>query len=294
MNNAITLGPYAKMILQVLLIFIMLSVALDIDRDEWKNLKQKWWPFLFGLFLRIFLLPLVIFAGSTLLNLSATLQLGLILVACCPGGNLSNFMVSKARGDLILSILLSLGSSCLALITTPFFFEFWSKVSPSTATYFSQISIDPVEMMKTISFSLLMPLGLGLWISLKHPAFAKVLKKKTSWVAPSILLLFIVFGVAKNRELVFSHFFSVLLPVAILNCVSLLIFYFLPRWLRFSKSISRAMSLEVSVENTSLALIIALEYFPQYIEVTMVAALWGLWQIISGSLLAIYWQKKGI
>ena len=291
-NPSVELGPYASIILQLMLTFIMLSVSLELKKDDWNSLKHKWKAFLTGMSARILVLPAIIFCFCSLAPISAELKLGFLLVAACPGGSISNFLVSLSRGDIILSILLSLGSTFLAPLSTPLNFEFWALLADDTRNLFSQISIDPQSLLKTIFFSLLIPLSIGAYLGLKHPEKADKLKKKTNFLGPSILLLFLIFAVTKNYQLLAHHFFDAFIPVVILNTLCLLFFYFYAKIFQLPPPACRAISLEVSVENTALALLIALEFFPNHIEVTMVAVLWGLWQIFSGWILAHYWSKN--
>jgi BASS family bile acid:Na+ symporter len=104
-------------------------------------------------------------------------------------------------------------------------------------------------------------------------------------------LLFVIFAVAKNYQLIVSHFIDAFVPVVIINLVCLVFFYLYGKMWKLKEQACRAISIEVSIENNALAMLVALQFFPNQIEVLMVSVLWGLWQLASGWPLATYWSK---
>jgi BASS family bile acid:Na+ symporter len=275
-----------------LLIIIMFVVALDINWSDWKDLRSKVWSYSFGLVAQIMLLPAMTFALCQLFDLRPEIKLALILVASCPGGNLSNYVTSVAKGDLILSILLSFTSSIIAPLSTPFNFQFWANQSTDTAALFKMITVDPWELFLSIALTLLLPLAVGSIISWRDPRFAERLKNKISWIGPAIMIIFFIAGVAMNFKAVQEKFMGAFIPVVLINGAALIVFYVLPRLFRINKAASKTISIEVAIQNSGLGLMIILQFFPDQTDMALIAAIWGLWHLVSGLTAAHIWKRQ--
>ena len=117
--------PSSLIFLNIALSFVMFGVALDIKFENFEEIIRKPKSALVGIISQTFLLPAFTFLLVLLLNPTPTIALGMILVAACPGGNISNFISSMARGNVALAISLTAISTSMAVFFTPFNFAFW-------------------------------------------------------------------------------------------------------------------------------------------------------------------------
>ena len=112
-------APGSLVALSVVLGLIMFGIALDTSIDDFRAVAKAPKPMIVALIAQIVLLPAITFGLTLLLNVQGSIALGMIVVAACPGGNVSNFMTWSARGDPAYSVSLTAGSSVVAAIWTP-------------------------------------------------------------------------------------------------------------------------------------------------------------------------------
>ena len=121
-------SPTGLMILNIVIAFVMFGVALDIKWQNFKDVVLKPKSAITGIFSQFVLLPVVTFLFIILLNPTPTVALGMILIAACPGGNISNFMSAMAKGNVALSVSLTAVATLGATFMTPLNFALWGKL----------------------------------------------------------------------------------------------------------------------------------------------------------------------
>lgn len=294
MQKTIELGPFVQIIIHFMLIMIMLVVALEVNWIELKNIRYKIKPYLWGIIAKLLVAPATTFFFAQFMGYSPEVKIALLLLAATPVGNISNYLTHMAKGDVILSVSLSFSSTLMAPLFTPLIFAFWVHQSLDTAQLFKQVSIDTVSLLISITITLIIPMLVGGFLSWNSPLLAQKIKKKVGWIGPTILLVFFIFGVITNFKLVQLHFWEAFVPVMLLNAILMMIFFFTTFWLFRHKSYAKAITMEMGIHNAALTLLIALQFFPQIIAVSMVASLWGLWHLVTGIGLAKYWQRQQI
>ena len=137
-------------ILNISLGLIMFGVALELTVDDFRRVFQNPKSSLIGLISQFVLLPAATFVLIYILKPSPSLALGMLLVASCPGGNISNFMTIMAKGNGALSVSLTAVGSVLAIVMTPLNLEFWGWQYLPTRGILKEVSLDPVDMVKSI------------------------------------------------------------------------------------------------------------------------------------------------
>ena len=184
-------------IINIILSFIMFGVALGIKPSHFKELFKEPKTYLVGLFGHLFALPLMTFLLVVVLNdyITPTIAMGMFLVAACPGGNISNFMTSYARGNIELSIGLSASTTLLATLSTPFNFAFWGGlylkfISNKAGHLLQPLQIDNFQMFETVFILLGIPLVLGIFFAKYFPKITLKLKKPIQYI--SILFIVII------------------------------------------------------------------------------------------------------
>jgi len=293
-------------ILNILLAFIMFGVALDIRPKEFTPIFKKPKAIIGGLLAQMIFLPAVTF-GIVLLFykwLSPTVAMGMILVAACPGGNISNFICNFAKGKVELSVTLTAITAILAIITTPLNFAFWGDMyirylSKHAGHLLQPIVIDPWQMFQTVFILLGIPLILGMLSARFMPALSK---KVAPWFQRFSILLFmamIVLAFANNFDIFIHYIYFIFIIVLFHNASAFLTGYATGTAFGVTKKERRAISIEVGIQNSGLGLALLLnpKIFPPEMAIggmLLVTAWWGIWHIIAGLSLGTYWHRRPV
>ena len=287
----ITYNAGTQNILNIVLASMILGIALDIRWQDFKNILKMPKPVIAGLTAQFLVLPALTTVLTLLLNLPAGIELGMILVASCPGGAISNFVTHLSKGNTALSISMTAASSALAIFMMPLNFVFWAGVNPITADMLQTIHVNGSDLFVNLFMVLAIPLGLGLFIKSKSPNIAKklhVLLKNTSILA---LIVFIVGAVITNKTAFLSHFQLVFTVVLIHNAIALLIGFYVAKLSKSNVRDTKAITIEVGMQNSSLAIAIVFTQFNGEAGMALISAFWGTWHIVSGLIIALVFRR---
>ncbi|MGQ3030297.1 MAG: bile acid:sodium symporter family protein, partial [Ferrovibrionaceae bacterium] len=246
-----------------------------------------------GLVAQTLVLPAVTWAITMILQPQPSIALGMIVVAACPGGNLSNLMTHLARGNTALSISMTGVSSLLAVFTTPLNILFWASMNPATAALLRQVSLEPWSFLGQTIPLLALPMIAGMAVVRFRPGLADRLRRPFQILSFLFLIGFIVAATAANSRY-FLSFLWVILPLVVLhNAIAILIGWGAARLWRLDARDTRAMAIEVSMHNSGLGLALILNNFDALGGAALIAAGWGIWHVVSGWALAAWWTRKG-
>ena len=162
-------SPESLVALNFILAFVMFGVALDMKPADFKGITAAPRAVLIGMVAQFLLLPAAAWALTMVLRPQPSIALGMILVACCPGGNISNFLTHFARGNTALSVTMTAFSTVGALFFTPFNTALWGSLNPATDAILREIAIDPVEMFVAVAILLVVPALLGMGVAHRFP-----------------------------------------------------------------------------------------------------------------------------
>ena len=277
--------------LNLSLAFIMFGVALDIRLSDFGRIIKNPKAPAVGLVSEYLLLPLLTLALVALFKPAPSLALGMVLIATCPGGSVSNFMVHMSKGNSALSVMLTSITTLGAIIITPIAFAFWSSQVASTEALRSTISVDAADMFKTIVQLVLIPVSLGMLVNHRFPDFTRKIERAVSLLSILIFLGFVVFAIIGNYDNIKNYLYLVFLIVLVHNGLSLTMGYGFARLNRLSKRDSRAVSIETGIQNTGLGLILVFNFFDGLGGMAMILAWWGIWHLISGFALSLIWRR---
>jgi BASS family bile acid:Na+ symporter len=281
-------------LLNVVLGFVMFGIALDIRGDDFRRIARSPKGPLIGLTAQFVLLPAFTFLLTRVIQPRASVALGMLLVAACPGGNMSNFFTHHARGNAALSVSMTAVSTLLAIFMTPFNLAFWGARHPSTRAILEAVRLNPIELLLTVLVILGVPLALGMLVSARRPEWANRLRRPMKVFSLVAFGLFIVGALAAN----WSHFLHyvgfVAVAVALHNALGLGLGYASARLLRASAYDARAISIEVGIQNSALGLVLIFTYFHGLGGMAIVAAWWGVWHLVSGLALSSYWSRRPV
>ena len=137
-------------ILNIALAVIMFGVALSIKIDDFKLLIKKPKILLVGVFSQFFLLPALTFVAILIIKPHPSFALGMMMIAACPGGNISNFFSKMAKGNSALSVSLTAFATVICLLMTPLNLQFYSGLYEPTNEIIKTVQLDPIELFLSL------------------------------------------------------------------------------------------------------------------------------------------------
>lgn len=278
--------------MNITLAAIMFGVALEIKLENFKNLINYPKSAILGFGSQFLLLPALTFLLVIILNPPASIAMGMILIAACPGGNISNFISSLSKANVALSVSLTAIATLSATILTPLNFAIWGGLYVSyseKALHLNiPIEIDFWQMAQTVFILLGIPLILGMWFGNRFPEFTKKYLKHIK-IGSVVLYLSFIFGALwANRSFMGAILIPIGIIVLLLNAQTLFTGYIVGLIGRVPRADRRTLSIETGIQNSGLALILIFnpKLFDANGGMAVMAAWWGIWQMISGLLLA--------
>ena len=271
--------------------FLMFGVALDLGVKEFKYLLRKPKSMLVGLTSQLILLPLLTLLLIYLWQPPISIQLGMLIVAVCPGGNVSNYFVHRSLGNTALSISLTSIVTLTAVLFTPLSFLFFTKLlaSPQSGV---RISIDLLSMILLFCQLIVVPLLAGMLIKHYFPSFRDLIVKPARWFSILLLVGIIAFALHRNMSVVRDYWHLFFTLVLVHNTLALLAGYSFARINRLSLADTKAISIETGIQNSGLGLILIFNYFDGLGGMAVIAAWWGVWHLVSGLLISTVWARS--
>lgn len=289
--------------LNITIAFVMFGVALDIKLKQFKDVILKPKSVLTGIVCQFILLPAITFLLILILQPSPTVAFGMILVAACPGGNVSNFLTSLAKGNVALSVSLTAFSTLSATILTPANFALWGRLyvnlyqKSASAELLRPIYIDFWQMLETVFILLGIPIILGLLMSYKLPKLTQKIKKPIKQFSIIFFVVFVLILFISNFKIFINYIHLIFFIVLLHNGSALLTGFSAASAMKLPKIDRRAVTIETGIQNSGLALALMFnpKIFPPDMQLggmAIIAAWWGVWHIISGMILASLWGRK--
>ena len=280
------------LLLSAVIAVIMFGIALEMKVDDFRAVAKMPKAMAVGVAAQFICLPAITFGLTMLLDFRPSIALGMILVACCPPGNISNILVYRARGNVALSLSMTALSNFLAIFLMPINIALWGGLHPQASTILREVDVSAIELLLDIVLLIGVPLTLGLLISSRKPEFAKKVQPLVKRFSMIFLVLFILGALASNISVFIEYIALVALAVFIHDTLALLLGYGIAASFKVSEPNRRAITFEVGVRNAALGLGIALSIFEGLGGVAIVAAWWGVWDLIAGLILSSWWAKK--
>ena len=273
-------------LLNAILAIVMFSIAIDLTPADFRRLAKGPKPVLVGLTSQFIVLPALTFVLVLITQPQASVALGLILVAACPGGNISNFITHRAGGNAALSVSMTAFATVGAILLTPINIAFWGSLYPPSAEILRATEIDPVSIAITVMLMLVLPLILGIALNLRRPQITARIRTPLQWLSMGIFVAFIVLALAANWQN-FLTFAGLIAGLVILhNALALAAGFTTATVAGLSAYDRRAVTIETGIQNSGLGLVLIFGFFGGLGGMAVVAAFWGIWHAISGLALA--------
>jgi len=278
--------------MNITLAVIMFGVALEIKLQNFKDIVNYPKSFILGFGAQFILLPALTFLLVIILRPPASVAMGMLLIAACPGGNVSNFISSLSKANVALSVSLTAAATLAATLLTPLNYSiygtFFVKYSERALHLNIPIEIDFWQMVQTVFILLGLPLIIGMWVGNRFPVFTSRFVKPIRIGSIVLYLIFIFGALYANLE----HFSHSIVPIGILvlllNVQTLFSGYVVGTIAKISRADRRTISIETGIQNSGLALILIFnpKLFNGNGGMAFMAAWWGIWQLVSGLLIA--------
>lgn len=271
------LGKYIPYLLGI----IMLGMGLTMTTADFKLVLSRPKDVCYGVLLRYLIMPGVAWGVTKVLALDPSLAAGVLLVGCCPSGTASNVMTFIAKGDTALSITVSSINTLLSPLLTPLLFLMLGG---------AVIPVDTTALLWDIVKIVVVPILAGMLIRF----WANRWVSKLQPVIPALSVIAIVITVsavvALNAAKIAGVAAMALVAVVLHNLSGLMLGYWSSTLLGMSESKARAISYEIGMENSGLAVALALVHLDPIAAIP--GAIFSVWHNFSGSLLASYWVRK--
>lgn len=285
-------SPNTLHLLNAILGIVMFGVALDLRGEDFRRVLANPRPVLVGLAGHYLVFPAFTYLLVMVIKPPPSVALGMMLVASCPAGNISNFLVNLARGNTALSVSISSTSTVLSVVATPLVLNFWGSMYPPTRLLLRTVAVDPVDMFVTILVLLGLPLMAGMFVARRWPAFTERVRMPMKRLSIGIFVSFLVLALAANWQYFLRYVGGVVGAVFLHNALALTTGYWTAAALGLPVRDRRAVSFEVGIQNSGLGLILIFTFFGGLGGMAIVAAWWGIWHIIAGLSLATYWSRQ--
>jgi BASS family bile acid:Na+ symporter len=270
---------------------MMLGVALELQLDDFKRIFIAPKAPAIGLGAQFLLLPGLTFLLTLILRPPPSIALGMILVAACPGGNLSNIITYLARGNCAVSVSMTAVSTLAAIVMTPFNLSLWGRLNPGTARILQAVNLSPVDVFITVFIILGIPLGIGMLISRSFPAMADKIRRPFKIFSLIFFIGIVAAALAVNWQNFVHYVGLVFIGVLIHNALALNLGYWTGRLFGLSEQDNRAVAIEVGIQNSGLGLVLVFNFFGGLGGMAIIVAWWGIWHIIAGLITAFIFSR---
>jgi len=271
MSNAL----FSNLFLPLTLAIITLGLGLSISVQDIRNIVLNPKNVIVGLFSQLILLPLIALFISYITGIKEVYAVGLILIAICPGGATANLVNYMIRGNVALSVSITVINGLITIFTIPFLTSLALILFCKNNT---EISIAIPDAVLKIFLLTILPASVGILIRMKNEKIARKLETPLRYILP-VLLLMVYSGVlffesSSGVNLVWSEFFFILPFALSLNILAMLAGYFVPAIFNVNKQNKFTIAVEVGLQNSTLAIFVAGSLLDNY-AIAMVPVVYG-------------------
>ncbi|MCA1337647.1 bile acid:sodium symporter family protein [Pseudooceanicola marinus] len=284
-------SPASLRLLNSILAVVMFSVAIDLTPANFLELLRRPKPLIAGFLAQFAVLPALTFGLVWVTQPQASVALGLILVAACPGGNISNFFTQRAGGNAALSVSMTGLATVGAILLTPTNIAFWGSLYEPSRQILRETHIDPLSVAITVGLMLVLPLVLGVTLNTRRPDITARMRGPLQWISMGIFVAFVLAALASNWGYFLQFAGGIAGLVIAHNALALLGGFGTARAARLSAFNTRAVKIETGIQNSGLGLVLIFGFFHGLGGMAVVAAFWGIWHAVSGFALSQLWRR---
>lgn len=261
------------------LILIMLGMGLSLGPGDFRRVLIYPKAMIGGLLNQLVLLPIIGYGIAIAFDLPPIIAVGLMLLAACPGGATSNFITHLAKGDVALSVTLTVVASLVTIITIPLVVQFALDQFMGTTRV---IALNVPSMIAQLFIIILIPISIGMFVRYRAPRFANRMDKPVKIGAAIVFVLVVVGLVIKERANMGGYFERAGVPALLLNLATMGLGFLTALVLRLPRRQAVTISIESGIQNGTLAITIATVTL-QDTEFAIVAAIYSLLMFFTGA-----------
>jgi len=274
------------LIINVTLAFIMFGIALDLNLESFRKVLKHPKGLIVGLLSQLVVLPFLTYILVLIMKPEPSFALGMILIAACPGGNISNFFTYISKGHIELSIVMTCVTSIAAIFFTPFNFGFYGSMYAPAQEILQTLHLNWIDVAQTIALIIIIPIILGTLTKRRFPKLAEKLIKPLKYISMLLFILIVIGALFNNMEFFFKFIGLIFLLVLFHNAVALSTGYLLGTLAGCSIKERKALTIETGIQNSGLGLLLIFGFFSGLGGMAIIAAWWGIWHIVMGFLIA--------
>lgn len=278
-----SLGWFNGQWISAALMTVMLGMGFTLTINDFQRLWKVPFPVAVGFFAQYCMMPLTAWGIARILSLEPGFAAGLILLGSCPGGTASNVITYLARGDLALSVVMTMVSTLLAFVMTPF----WVKTLAG-----QYIPVDPWALCLSTLQVVILPVIVGVLCNWKFPRAVGRISRFGPIV--SVIAICLITGgvVSQSAEELARNAVALTVAVTMLHLVGFVVGYGISRSMGWPETTSRTVSIEVGMQNGGMAAMLAKKHFVSHPLAAVPAVFSAVMQNILGSLLASWWRSR--
>ena len=263
-------------LLPLSLIFIMFTLGLGLTVLDFKNVLFQPKAFMVGIINQMIILPLIAFLIAIFFSLSGEMAVGMMILACCPGGVTSNIITKFAKGDTALSISYTAIISIVTVITLPLIVGFSRQYFMGADT--TLINIFDLGLIMFVITAV--PVCIGLYINMRYNDFSKSFSLIANKIS-TLLFVIIVIGALISEWVTFKDNLNVLAPSIIsLICIMLFISYNSAKLFKISKEKRITIAIESGIQNATVGITIGNLIMPSDVGISTLSLTSGVYGIL--------------
>lgn len=262
---------------------IMIGMGLTLTFSDFREVLAMPRAGIIGVCSQFGIMPLLGWGVAEMLGLAEIdphLAVGLILVACCPGGTASNVITYLARANVALSVMMTMASTFAAILLTPLLTKWLAG---------TLVEVDAVGLCLSTVQVVLIPVLLGLLLNRFFPKTSRRLSQGSPLVSVMAIVLIVSSVIGQNRDIILTAGWRLLLAPALLHLGGFGLGYIVARLCRLSEESSRTISIEVGMQNSGLGTVLATKHFPGSLAPAP-CAISAVYHSLIGSVLAGVWR----
>ena len=279
-------------VLNIAIGIIMFGVALGITTEDFKRLFKNPKIVFVGVLSQFILLPAATFLAILIIKPHPSFALGMMMIAACPGGNVSNFFSKMAGGNAALSVSLTAFATLICIFMTPFNLHFWGSLYEPTNAILQTVELNPYDLFKLVLLILGIPLVCGMLVKHYHSEMAKKMEKVLKPLSMLVFVALIFVAFSQNLDIFMNYIHLVLFLVIFHNIFAFIIGYYTAKGFGLNKKDRKTIAMETGIQNGGLGLLLIFGFFEGLGGMALLAAFWGIWDVFSGMALATYWGRK--
>jgi BASS family bile acid:Na+ symporter len=262
---------------------IMLGMGITLSIDDFARVATRPTTVAAGFLAQFVIMPTAGWLVATLLGLDTPFAVGLILVACCPGGTASNVVTYIARADVALSVLMTTCTTLGAVVLTPLLTKLLAG---------RLVEVDAWGLFLSTLQVVVLPVAAGVAINRFLPRVVRAVLPVAPLVSVITIALVCASIIGQNAAAVLGSGPQLLLAVVLLHTIGFGVGYCFARLLGYDRIVARTISIEVGMQNSGLGVVLAQKHFPAEPLAAVPCAISSVVHSVIGSLLAGWWRRK--